>query len=89
MHVAIQKGASLDKGFSYYVDYLDEKGYVPPDGKQWVDHIRKMGNKGNHELEFFTREQAEEVVIFTQMLLILTYEFPSRLSKVDKGSANP
>src|SRR3990172_6480123 len=40
MNVAVDKGASEGQRFIEYVEYLDSKGYVPPDGRGWVDHIR-------------------------------------------------
>src|SRR5262249_29827720 len=43
MNVAVSKGAPEGKKFIEYVEYLDTVGYVPPDGKKWVDHIRKKG----------------------------------------------
>ena len=79
MHVAVEKGAAAGKPFAFYIDHLDAKGYVPPDGKGWVDHIRQMGNRGTHEISFFTREEAEELLTFTAMLLTLVYEFPGKL----------
>jgi len=53
-----RKGAKPGERFVDYVDYLDAKNYVPPDGKPWVDRIRKLGNGANHELPEMTPEQA-------------------------------
>ena len=41
MHIVVSKGAETNKSFADYVDYLSDKNYVPPDAKDWVDHIRK------------------------------------------------
>src|SRR5688572_9592650 len=48
MNVAVQKGADPNRSFVEYVNYLSDKGYVPPDGKPWVDHIRQKGNEATH-----------------------------------------
>jgi DNA-directed RNA polymerase subunit RPC12/RpoP len=41
MNVACEKGAPKNKKFEEYVDYLNDNGYIPPDGRAWVDKIRK------------------------------------------------
>src|SRR5258708_2682029 len=35
MHIAVEKGAAAGKTFMEYVEYLSQKGYIPPDGKGW------------------------------------------------------
>lgn len=80
MHVAVEKGANAGETFQYYIDYLEANGYVPKDGKAWVDHIRQMGNRATHKIAFFTQAEAEEVLEFTAMLLRLVYEFPGKLA---------
>ncbi len=57
------------------------KGYVPPNGRGWVDHIRKKGNEANHEIRLMTKIDAEELVSFAEMLLKFIYEFPERVPK--------
>jgi DNA-directed RNA polymerase subunit RPC12/RpoP len=49
MHVAVSKGAMENQSFIEYVEFLSSKGYVPPDAKVWVDHIRTKGNEANHQ----------------------------------------
>jgi DNA-directed RNA polymerase subunit RPC12/RpoP len=81
MNVAVGLGADPNKSFISYVEYLAEKGYVPPNGKGWVDHIRKKGNEANHEIRLMTQPDAEELISFSEMLLKFIYEFPSRVPK--------
>jgi len=50
MHIGVEKGAEKGKNFIEYVEFLSSKNYIPPDGKEWVDHIRKKGNEANHEI---------------------------------------
>lgn len=78
MNVAVAEEAEEGKSFAHYVDYLASKGYVPPKGKPWVDHIRTKGNEANHEILAITREDAEELILFTGMLLRFMYELPAK-----------
>jgi len=79
MHVAVSKGAEEGGSFLGYVDFLAKKGYVPPDGQDWVDHIRKVGNQANHEISIATADTAQELLSFVEMLLKFVYEFPHRI----------
>ncbi|MBT9160792.1 MAG: hypothetical protein DDT26_02088 [Dehalococcoidia bacterium] len=79
MHIAVAQGADENQSFLAYVDYLAGAGYVPPNGRGWVDHIRKRGNEANHEIQLMTREDSEELLTFLEMLLKFVYEFPARV----------
>lgn len=79
MHIAVSQNAEPNKAFAYYVKYLAEKGYVPPNGQAWVDHIKDKGNEANHEIVFMTQEDATELITFSEMLLKFIYEFPARV----------
>ena len=60
MHIAVEKLVKENLNFFEYVSYLSDHGYVPPDGKHWVDHIRRKGNDGEiRELPSVPRERAE------------------------------
>ena len=77
MHIGVEQNAEEGKNFIHYVDYLAEKGYVPPNGKHWVDHIRKKGNEANHEIILMNRDDAKDLILFIEMLLKFIYEFPN------------
>lgn len=79
MCIACEEGASEGKKFEYYVDYLNDKGFIPPKGRLWVDKIRKLGNQATHRLESKSKEEAELAIKFTSMLLKFIYEFPKLL----------
>jgi len=79
MNIAVEQGADEGKSFLEYVEYLSGKGYVPPDGKEWVDHIRKKGNEANHEIVLMDQDDALDLINFSEMLLKFIYEFPKRL----------
>jgi hypothetical protein len=80
MHIAVDKGAKEDLSFLGYVEYLDEKHFIPPDGKTWVDEIRKTGNQANHEIIIMTKDDAIKLLTFTEMLLRFIYEFPALMA---------
>ena len=62
-----------------YVEYLSQKGYIPSDGKGWVDYIRTKGNEANHEIKIMSSADAADLITFSEMLLKLVYEFPAKV----------
>jgi len=88
MHVAVDKGDKPNKSFREYVDYLSSK-YISPENKPWVDFIRDKGNDANHEIPLTSKEDAEQLIDFTEMLLKLIYEYPSKIpGKAPQGQQN-
>ncbi len=81
MNIAVSQGAAEGESFLSYVSYLADKGYVPPNGKHWVDHIRKKGNEANHEIALMDKGNAIELLEFCEMLLKFVFEFPNRVPK--------
>jgi Domain of unknown function (DUF4145) len=81
MNIAVQQGADEGLKFIEYVTYLSDKGYVPPDGKHWVDHIRKKGNEATHEIAVMGEKEARELLAFIEMLLRFVYEFPKMVGE--------
>ena len=79
MNISVEQGAKEGKRFVDYVNYLSENGYTPPNGKHWVDHIRKKGNEATHEIAVMSETDAKELMSFTEMLLRFIYEFPSMI----------
>ena len=78
-HIAVVEGADEKKNFQYYIDYLDSKGFIPPNGKPWVDQIRIIGNEANHEISLKTQEECKKLIKFIEMLLKFIFEFPSMI----------
>ena len=89
MNIAVAQGAAEGKTFIHYVEHLAASGYVPPNGRGWVDHIRKKGNEANHEITLMNKADAEELILFTEMLLKFVYEFPSRVPAAQPPTGNP
>jgi hypothetical protein len=79
MNLAVSQGADEGKSFLEYVNFLSDAGYVPPNGKVWVDHIRKRGNEATHEIKVMTKDDAIDLIIFSEMFLKFIYEFPNRI----------
>lgn len=79
MHIAVEVGAEEGLKFIEYVNYLSEKGYIPPNGKHWIDHIRKKGNEANHEIVLMSQQNAIDLLFFIEMLLRFIYEFPNKI----------
>ena len=77
MHIAVEKGANGNMKFQQYVDWLDKNGYIPPDGKGWVDYIRDKGNDANHEIKLMNNQDAQKLITFAAMLMKIVYEYPS------------
>ena len=74
MNVAVSLGAKEGDAFVSYVSFLADKGYVPPNGKHWVDHIRTKSNEANHEIALMSKEEAERLLTFVEMMLKFIYE---------------
>jgi hypothetical protein len=79
MNIAVTQGAEPGLRFIEYVDFLASNGFIPPNGRGWVDHIRKKGNEATHEIALMTQGDAEELIAFSEMLLKFIYEFPARV----------
>ncbi len=79
MHIAVELGAEENQTFANYVDYLDTHGYIPPNGRDWVDFIRTSGNIANHQLVIKDKEETEKVISFLSALLYIIYELPNVL----------
>jgi len=89
MNIAVAQGAEEGKSFLHYVEFLASKGYVPPNGRGWVDHIRKKGNEANHEIVLMSKPDAEELILFSEMLLKFVYEFPNRIPATPTVPGSP
>jgi hypothetical protein len=88
MHIAVSKGAKEGDSFINYVKFLADNNYIPPDAKDWVDHIRKKGNEANHEISIMSKQDAEELLTFIEMLLKLIYEFPALIKKKTQSTVS-
>jgi len=79
MNIAVAHGAKEGASFVTYIDHLAASGFIPPNGKGWVDHIRKKGNEATHEIKLMPQTDTDELITFIEMLLKFIYEFPGRI----------
>ncbi|WCR45940.1 DUF4145 domain-containing protein [Stutzerimonas stutzeri] len=79
MNIGVQQGADVGKPFIHYVGYLADQGYIPPNGRGWVDHIRQKGNEATHEIALMTKQDCEDLIAFSEMLMKFIYEFPNKI----------
>ena len=79
MNIAVNHGAKEGATFVSYVEHLANTGFVPPNGRAWVDHIRSKGNEATHEIRLMGSAEAHELVSFAEMLLKFIYEFPAKI----------
>jgi len=78
MHLAVNVAKAKEgESFVDYINHLKEAGYIPPNGQQWIEYIKELGNEKNHELKLGTKEEAEKILKFIEVLLIFIYEFAS------------
>ena len=89
MHIAVEKGAAENKAFAFYIKYLADNHYAPPGSEAWVTKIKDSGNEANHEIKIMTKDEAEELVNFVQMLLTFIYEFPKKIGTPQPTPATP
>lgn len=79
MNIGVQQGAEEGKPFIYYISYLADQGYIPPNGRGWVDHIRQKGNEATHEIALMNKADCEDLISFSEMLMKFIYEFPNKI----------
>lgn len=88
MNVAVHLGAREGESFVSYVQFLADKGYIPPNGKHWVDHIRIKSNEANHEITLMSKDEAEKLITFVEMMLKFIYELPNVVPPPATGATN-
>jgi hypothetical protein len=88
MNVAVALGAKAGDSFVTYVEFLANKGYVPPNGKHWVDHIRTKSNEANHEITLMSKDEAERLITFVEMMLKFIYELPNVVPAAVPAASN-
>lgn len=78
MHLAVDvANAQEGESFIKYVEHLRDSGFIPPNGGKILEYMKKLGNEKNHELKIGTKEEAEKIIKFIEMLLIFMYEVPN------------
>ena len=89
MNIAVNHGAKEGGSFVSYVEHLANAGFVPPNGRAWVDHIRSKGNEATHEIRLMSSTEAVELISFAEMLLKFVYEFPNKIPSSQPPASPP
>ena len=76
MHLAVTKGAKEGDSFRSYVEFLATK-HLPPDCRPWIEQIKDIGNEANHEVKMMKQPEAENLVLFCEMLLLTLFVYPA------------
>ena len=76
MYIATDRSAPANKPFVTYINFLEEKQFITPHIKPWVDRLRTLGNHYVHDVTNATKEEAARAVTFIQYLLKTVYELP-------------
>ena len=74
---AIDKGATANKKFSVYVNYLKAKGFIAEQQKVWVEKIEELATRYIHETDEATKADAEKTIVFISQILKNIYELPA------------
>ena len=70
MLISRDLGADKNKAFEYYVNYLEENGYITKSIKNWMSYVRISGNDANHEIEPINDQRAMNTFMFVTVLLV-------------------
>ncbi|HEV7678627.1 MAG TPA: DUF4145 domain-containing protein [Candidatus Dormibacteraeota bacterium] len=89
MHIAVDQEAPESRSFLEYVTFLADKGFLPPNGRLWVDYVRRRGNEANHQIQLMDAKDAEVLIRFTGMLLQFLYELPGMVPQPSSTSVEP
>lgn len=85
-NIAVYYGADDGESFVHYVDYLVDNGYVPEKSREWVDNIRTEGNSATHNQTAKNKDDAQRILDFVQMLLLINFKFNSDYSNSDNNN---
>jgi hypothetical protein len=92
MYVAVDLngGKKVEGGFKAAVDWLASNGWIPPNGRGWVDRIKDRGNDATHEIiPEASPAEAELLVVFLGMLLRFAYDMPRLLNAASRADRTP
>ncbi|MFH1508571.1 MAG: DUF4145 domain-containing protein [bacterium] len=75
MHLAVEKASAKEgQKFVQYIKHLKSSGFVPPNGDKLLKFIKDLGNEKNHEIKEGFQEEANKMIKFIEILLIVMYE---------------
>lgn len=78
MNLAAEHGAPEGKTFVDYINHLQAQNCLPPNGREWADKIRTIGNEATHSISPKSEDEAKVLLTFSEMLLRFLYEYPAQ-----------
>ena len=70
------------------IEKAEETGGLTPELAEWAHQIRLDGNDAAHEEEPFSKEDAENLHTFTDLVFRYVFTLPGMLTEAQGGSAN-
>lgn len=73
------------------IDQIQEaanSGLLTEDLAKWAHHIRQVGNKAAHD-EHFSKAEASELKVFTELVLRYFFELPGKLEEARQPKEEP
>ena len=61
------------------INALGAAGAITSDLQDWAHHVRVGGNDAAHDEDPFEKEEAEDLLSFTELYLVYVYTLPGRL----------
>lgn len=84
LEVALKELRAEGESLYEKIEDLYRRHVITEPLRDWSHIVRKLGNKAIHEVEA-SIEEAEELVEFTKLFLVMTFELPARISEKRKS----
>ena len=82
---AVNELGAEGKNLFQKINDLESKRRIPPDMRDWAQHLRDIGNDGAHE-PTVTKDDAIQAVYFAEMLFTYLYSLPMRMKEYQNKS---
>jgi hypothetical protein len=84
LQIALRDHQAKGKNLKQEIDDLASKGFLPPNMKNWSDHIRELGNNSAHPVpsqEPTNSQDACDIVKFLDFFLEYLYSLPHQIKQ--------
>lgn len=78
MNTAVAEGAKEGLRFVEYIDYLMANRFLPVKSTLWINSIKDVGNRANHQIAKVDEKLAESTLKNTGALLLFCYEMADK-----------
>lgn len=72
-----------DKNLNQSINQLADKGKLSPSMKDFAHRIRTLGNSASHALLEFSKQDLEDIRLFTRLFLIYSFTLPAMIPDKD------